>query len=97
VFLWAKDALAEQAVFFRPVRAVVDRLGLFHLAKRPRANVVGPSQADFHRGVIVNAVVGGFADGHVLSPSGVGGAGRVFGMSNVENQMSNEVRKSNDE
>src|SRR5947209_2719246 len=72
VLFGAKNAFAEQAVFFRPVRAVVDRLGLFHLAERPRTNVVRSRQADFYRGVVINPVVTGFADCHICGPWGEG-------------------------
>jgi hypothetical protein len=41
-----EDLLAEQAVLLRLERAVVDRLGLLHLAVRPRADRVGRCQAD---------------------------------------------------
>src|SRR5262249_17690864 len=60
VLFRAEDALAEQTVFFRPVGAVIDRLGLLDLAEGPGANVVGAGQADAHRPVIVDAIVIGF-------------------------------------
>jgi hypothetical protein len=42
----AEDPLAEQAVLLGLERAVVDRLGLLHLAVRPVADVIGGRQAD---------------------------------------------------
>src|SRR5690606_37138229 len=65
VLFRAKDAFAEQTVFFRPVRAVVDRLGLLHFAERPTADVVRTGEADFDRGVVVNAIVSCVSDGHL--------------------------------
>ncbi len=41
-----EDLRAEQAVSFRLERAVVDRLGLGHLAVRPRHDLVGRGEAD---------------------------------------------------
>src|SRR5262249_37023652 len=64
VLLRAEDALAEQAVFFRPVGAVVDRLGLLDLAEGPAAYVVGTGQADADRPVIVDTIVADFACAH---------------------------------
>src|SRR5262249_7064830 len=61
VLLRAEDALAEQAVLFGAVGAVVDRLRLLDLAERPRADVVRAGQADPHGAVVVDAVVIGFA------------------------------------
>ena len=46
VLLRAEDPLAEQAVLFRAVGAVVDRLRLLDLAERPAADVVRAGQAD---------------------------------------------------
>src|SRR5205823_6774841 len=65
VLLGAEDALAEQAVLFGAVGAVVDRLGLLDLAERPGANVVWAREADAHRAVVVNAVVAAFAGGRL--------------------------------
>ena len=66
VLLRTENSFAEQAVLFRAVRSVVDRLGLLDFAKRPAADVVGTCQADANRGVIVDAVVtGALADAHV--------------------------------
>src|SRR3990167_6902126 len=54
VFRRAEDALAEEPVFFRLERTVVDRLGLFHLAPRPapdhlrRGNANGDRVKDVH-------------------------------------------------
>jgi hypothetical protein len=41
-----EDLLAEKAVLFRLQCAVVDRLGLQHLAVRPAADLLGRCQAD---------------------------------------------------
>ena len=68
VLLRSEDLLAHQAVLFGTVRAVVDRLGLLHLAKRPALDVMGPSQADLHGGIVVDAIVGGFTDAHETAP-----------------------------
>src|SRR5262249_11979756 len=46
ILLRAEDALAEEAVFFRTVGAVVDRLRLLDLAEGPATYVVGAGQAD---------------------------------------------------
>ena len=64
VLFRAKDALAEQAVLFRTVGAIVDRLGLLHLAERPATDVVRPGQTDLYRRIIVNPIVCAFADTH---------------------------------
>src|SRR5688572_18553239 len=61
VALGPEDALAEQAVFLGAVRAVVDRLGLLHLAERPRTNVVRAGELDADGAVIVNTIVDGFS------------------------------------
>ena len=42
----SEDLLAEQAVLLRAQRAVVDRLGLLHLAVRPRADLIRGGQPD---------------------------------------------------
>ena len=42
----AEDLLAEEAVLLRTQRAVVDRLGLLHLAVRPDPDLVGGGQPD---------------------------------------------------
>ena len=42
----AEDALAEEAVLLGLERAVVDRLGLGHLAGAPAANLLGGGEAD---------------------------------------------------
>src|SRR6185437_16621738 len=57
VFLWPEDALAEQSIFLRPIRAVVDGLRLLDFAKRPAADVVRAGQADAHGPVVVDAIV----------------------------------------
>src|SRR5690606_1219580 len=64
VFFRAKDALAEQPVTLGAIGAIVDRFRLFHFAERPATNIVRPSEADFHSRVVVNAIVGRFADAH---------------------------------
>src|SRR5262249_6615663 len=63
VLLRAEDLFAKQAVLFRPVGAVVDRLRLFDFAEGPGADVVRAGQADPDRAVIVDTVVGGVAGG----------------------------------
>src|SRR6185295_15981318 len=45
----AEDLGAEEAIPLRLERAVVDRLRLLHLAVRPRADLVGGSEADADR------------------------------------------------
>src|SRR5262249_38133171 len=70
VLLRAEDALAEQAVLFRPVGAVVDGFGLLDLAKRPAPNVMGASQADADRPIVVDAVVVNFRRSGVASTHG---------------------------
>src|SRR5205814_6236593 len=57
VLFGAEDALAEQAVLFGAVGAVVDGLGLLDLAEGPAADVMGTGQTDAHCAVVVNAVV----------------------------------------
>src|SRR5262249_4088500 len=57
VLLGAEDALAEQAVLLGAVGAVVDGLGLLHLAEGPAADVVRAGQADADRAVVVDPVV----------------------------------------
>src|SRR6185295_1410964 len=49
-----EDALAEQAVLLGLERAVVDRLGLGHLARGPAADLLGRSQADLDRVEVVD-------------------------------------------
>ena len=39
-----EDALTEQAVFFRSICAIIDRLRLSHLAERPATNIIRPGQ-----------------------------------------------------
>src|SRR5207302_10940011 len=56
VALGAEDALAEQAVLFRAVGAVVDRLRLLHLAERPRTDVVRAGELDADGTVVVNTI-----------------------------------------
>ena len=58
VFFRPEDPLAEEPITLRTVGAVVDGFGFFHLAVGPRApNVVGISQADPYRRIIVDTVV----------------------------------------
>src|SRR5262249_25459449 len=76
VLLRPEDAFAEQAVFFGPVRAVVDGLRLLDLAEAPRADVVGARQADPDGPEVVDPLVsagvagGGVGRGsaHIHSP-----------------------------
>src|SRR6185369_5811852 len=44
VALGPEDALAEEPIFLRAIRAVVDGLGLLHLAEGPRTNIVRGSE-----------------------------------------------------
>ncbi len=53
----SEDALAEQAVPLGLEGAVVDGLGLFHLAVGPGADLLGRGHADFN-GVKGNVVAG---------------------------------------
>jgi hypothetical protein len=64
VLLRSEDLLAHQSVLLGTVGAVVDRFGLLHLAERPAADVVRPGEADLHGRIVVDAIVGGFADAH---------------------------------
>src|SRR5437763_1655433 len=61
VLFRAENAFAEQAVFFRPVGAIVDRLRLFDLAEAPAPDVVRAGQADSNCTIVIDAVVAGFA------------------------------------
>ena len=72
VFFGSKNTLAHQAVFFRTVGAVVDCFRFFNFTKRPTANVMRTRQTDFHRGVVVDSIVGCFANAHVFSPRNSG-------------------------
>src|SRR5690606_29252756 len=65
VLFRTKDALAEQTIALGAIGTIVDRFGLFHFAERPASNIVRPRQADFHSRIVVNAIVGRFADAHV--------------------------------
>ncbi len=56
-----EDALAEQAVLLGLQRAVVDRLGLGDLARRPVVDLLGRGQADLDRIELVDV-------DHVLNP-----------------------------
>ncbi len=62
VLFRAEDALAEQAVLFGAIGAIVDGFRLFDFAEGPRANVMRAGQADAHGPVVVDAVITGFAD-----------------------------------
>src|SRR5262249_7777046 len=62
-----EDALAEEAVLLRAVRAVIDGLRLLDLAERPAADVMGTGQADADRAVVINAVIIDFASAYVPS------------------------------
>ena len=71
VLLGPEDALAEQAVLFRPVGAVVDRLRLLHLAERPAPDVVRAGEPDPDGAVVVDTIVGTFTHAHeTLSSAG---------------------------
>src|SRR5215211_6900399 len=64
VALGPEDPLAEEAVLFRAVGAVVDRLRLLHFAEGPRTNVVRARQLDANRTVVIDPIVNGFSHGH---------------------------------
>src|SRR5262249_43127993 len=55
--LGTEDALAEETVLLRAVRAVVDGLRLLDLAVAPRPDVGRGGEADLHRGVVVDPAV----------------------------------------
>ena len=62
-----EDAFAKQTVFFRPIGPVIDRFGLFDLAEGPGTNIVRTGQADPHRPIVIDPVIGGFTgSGHVV-------------------------------
>src|SRR5437763_11338728 len=50
-----EDALAEEAVALGLQRAVVDRLGLRYLARRPVANLLARREPDSDRAEIIDA------------------------------------------
>src|SRR5262249_11982722 len=64
ILLRAENALAEQAVLFRAIGAVVDGFRLLHLPERPAADVVRAGEANADRSVVVNAIVTGFTRTH---------------------------------
>src|SRR5262249_10556451 len=70
VLFRAEDAFAEQAVFFRAVGAVIDRLRLLDFAERPTANVMRAGETDPHGAVVINPVVVGFCNSgaHIVRP-----------------------------
>ncbi len=70
VLLRAEDALAEEAVLFGAVRAVVDGLRLLDLAEAPRTDVVRGGQRDLDGAVIVDAVVNAFGECHECASFG---------------------------
>ena len=97
VLFRSEDALAEQAVAFRTVSAVVDRLGLFHLAERPTADVLRAGQSDFDGRVFVDAIVIGFADAHcalLWGSSGPASRPRAYNSSSQSHQPSETDRRS---
>jgi hypothetical protein len=53
----AEDLRAEQAITLRLERAVVDRLGFFDFAERPRPNHVGRRQANANRIEVIYRVL----------------------------------------
>src|SRR5260370_1308203 len=71
VLFRAENALAEEAVFFRSIGAIITRFRLLDFAEGPAANVMGASQANTHRPIIVNPVVAAFTGAHsfLLLPS----------------------------
>ncbi len=56
-----EDTFAEQAVAFRTVGAIVDRLRLFDFAKGPRTNVVRGGEGNLDGAVVIDAVVNRFS------------------------------------
>src|SRR4029078_5024221 len=72
VALGAEDSLAEQAVLFGPVRAVVDGLRLLHLAEGPGTDVVRARKLNADRTVFVNPIVDGFSHDRFAFFSGTG-------------------------
>ncbi len=68
VLFRAEDTLAEQAVLFRTVRAVVDRFRLLHFAERPAADIVRARQADLARTRSHSPDRRAFADTHAIAP-----------------------------
>src|SRR5205814_8994869 len=60
VLFRTEDALAKQAVFFRTIGAIIDRLRFFDFAEGPAANVMEAGQADAHRPIIVDPIVAAF-------------------------------------
>ena len=80
-----EDLRAEQAVAFRLEGAVVDRLGLGHLAKRPLLDLVGRRQADADRVEVgpEGRLAVGEAWSHVHQPSNTGSAGAASSVSSA--------------
>ena len=68
VLLGPEDPFTEQTVALGSIRPVVDRLRLLDLAEGPAANVVRAGKTDLHRAVIVDAIVIGFRNAHVITP-----------------------------
>src|SRR5262249_49670414 len=64
VLLRAENTLAEEAVFFRTIGAIINRLRFLDFAERPAANVMGAGQADAHRPIIINPVIAAFTGTH---------------------------------
>ncbi len=69
IALRSEYPLTEQTVLFRPVRPVIDRLGLSHLSKGPAPNVIRAGQGDLDRTIIVNSIVD--ISQHVKPPYGL--------------------------
>src|SRR5205807_865451 len=67
VLLGTENAFAEQPILLGPVRAVIDRLGLLHLAERPAANIVRTRQADAHRAIVVDSIIVHLTRAHMLN------------------------------
>ena len=52
----AEDTLAEQAVFLRAIRAIVDRLGLLNLTEAPASDIGWAGQSNADGAEVVDAV-----------------------------------------
>ena len=53
----SENTLAEQAVLFGPIGAVIDGFRLADLAKRPTANVIRAGQANLDGTIVIDPVV----------------------------------------
>src|SRR5262249_10750775 len=64
VLLGTENPLAEEAVFFGTIGAVVDGLRLLHFAERPTADIMRAGQTDADSPVVVDAIIGRLACAH---------------------------------